>query len=266
MGFARSLIFRASLLFVALAPWANAQWTNLPSDGVPRTADGKINMKAPAPRLPDGTPDLRGIWNPQNTKYLNNLAADYKPGELPILPAAEALVKMRSDYSHGAEESDAHCLPPGVPKIDTAPNPFKILQEPKLIVILYETFGLRRQFFMDGRELRKDANPTWLGYSTAKWARGADGNKESDTLVVDTTGFNGKSWLDKVGHPTSESTHITERFRRVDFGHLESLVTIEDPTAYSKPWNVTLHFEYYPNTEIIEDVCENEADVKHMPR
>jgi len=246
------------LLIALAAPCIHAQWTKLPADGAPRAADGKINMTAPAPRLPDGTPDLRGIWDPKNTKYLNNLAADYKPAELPMLPAAEALVKTRSDYSHGWEESDARCLPPGVPKISTAPNPFKILQEPKLIVVLYETFGLRRQFFMDGREVAKDANPTWLGYSKAKW--------DGDTLVVDTVGFNGKSWLDKVGHPTSESTHITERFRRVDLGHLESIVTIEDPTAYSKPRNVTLHFEYLPNTEIIEDVCENEQDIKHMPK
>lgn len=262
MKIAPSLIPAVLLLS---APFAHAQWIKIPSDGVPRTADGKVNMTAPAPHLADGRPDLTGIWNPRNTKYLNNLAADYKPDELQMTPSAEAFWKARNQYQRGWEESDARCLPPGVPKLSTAPNPFKIIQEPKLIVFLYETFGLRRQIFMDGRELAKDANPTWLGYSTAKWAREADGNKESDTLVVETSGFNGKAWLDKVGHPITESTHVTERFRRTDFGHLESLVTIDDPTSYRKPWNVTLHFDYLPNTEIIEDVCENEADIKHMP-
>jgi hypothetical protein len=234
-----------------------AQWTNLPTDGIPRTADSKVNMAAPAPRTADGKPDLSGIWNPTNTKYLNNLAADFKPGELPILPWAEAITKERSTDTHGAEESDANCLPPGIPKINAAPNPIKIVQEPKLIVVLYETFDLFRQFFMDGRTLGKDPNPSWLGYSVAKW--------EGDTLVVDTVGLNGKTWLDKAGHPTTESTHVTERYRRVDYGHLEAAVTIEDPTAYAKPWTVTEHFQLFPNTELIENICENEKDIRHMP-
>ena len=246
------------VMALIFSPAIDAQWIKLPADGIPRTADGKINMTAPAPRRADGKPDLSGIWNPMNTKYLNNLAVDFKPGELPILPWADAITKERSNDMHGAEESDANCLPPGIPKINATPNPLKIVQEPKLIVVLYETFGIFRQFFMDGRELRKDPNPSWLGYSIAKW--------DGDTLVVDTVGFNGKTWLDKVGHPTTESTHVTERFRRVDFGHLESVVTIEDPTAYTKPWTVTEHFDFFPNTELIENVCENEKDIRHMPR
>jgi len=245
------------LTFAFVAPCLHAQWTNLPTAGIPRTPDGKVNMTAPAPRVPDGHPDLTGIWQPRNTKYLNDLAADYKPAELQMTPAAEAFWKARNQYQRGWEESDARCLPPGVPKVSTAPNPFKVIQEPKLIVFLYETFGLRRQIFMDGRVLGKDPNPTWLGYSTAKW--------DGDALVVDTVGFNGKAWLDKVGHPITESTHVTERFRRTDFGHLESIVTIDDPASYRKPWDVTLHFDYLPNTEIIEDVCENEQDIKHIP-
>ena len=252
-----SRILVIALAALPLASPALAQWTKLPADGGPRTADGKVNMTAPAPRTADGKPDLTGIWDPRNTKYLNNLAADLKPGELQMLPWADALVKERSNQLHGAEESDARCLPPGIPKINAAPNPIKIIQEPKLIVFLYETFDLHRQFFMDGREPRKDANPSWLGYSTAKW--------DGDTLVVDTVGLNNKAWLDKVGHPITESMHVTERYRRVDFGHLESVVTIDDPAAYSKPWSVTEHFELLPNTELFEDICENEQDVRHMP-
>jgi hypothetical protein len=214
-------------------------------------------MTAPAPRKADGRPDFSGIWNPRNTKYLGNLAADFKPGELQIEPWAEALVKERSTWMHGAEESDANCLPPGVPKINAAPNPFKIVQESKFFVILYETFGIYRQFFLDGREPAKDADPSWLGYSVAKW--------DGDALVVDTVGFNGKTWLDKIGHPMTETTHVTERFRRIDYGHLEAQVTIDDPKAYKKPWSVMERFELFPDTELIESVCENEKDVRHMP-
>lgn len=250
------LVMSGVLLFLTTLP-LGAQWLKLPTDGIPRTADGKVNLTAPAPRRADGKPDLSGIWNPTNTKYLNNLAADFKPGELPILPWAEAITKERSTEMHGAEESDANCLPPGIPKINAAPNPIKIVQEPMLIVVLYETFDLFRQFFMDGRELSKDVNPSWLGYSVAKW--------DGDTLVVDTVGLNGKTWLDKVGHPTTESTHVIERYRRPDFGHLEAVVTIDNPTAYSKPWTVTEHFQFFADTELIENICENEKDIRHMP-
>jgi hypothetical protein len=244
------------LLALATFPLA-AQWQNLPTDGIPRTAEGKINMSAPAPRKPDGKPDLSGIWNPPNTKYLVNLAADFKPGQLPIQPWAEALTKERSTEAHGAEESDANCLPPGIPKINATPNPFKIVQDTKLVIILYETFGIYRQVFLDGRVPRKDANPSWQGYSLGKW--------DGDALVVDSVGFNGKFWLDKVGHPATESLHVTERFRRPDYGHLEVQTTIDDPKAFTKPWSVTERLELLTDTELLESVCENEQDVRHMP-
>ena len=110
--------------------------------------------------------------------------------------------------AHGAEEADTNCLPPGVPKINATPNPFKIVQDTKLVIIPYETFGIYRQVFLDGRVHRKDANPSWQGYSLGKWDR--------DALVVDSVRFNGKFWPDKVGHPATESLHVTERFRRPD--------------------------------------------------
>src|SRR5215472_7436907 len=180
----------------SLAP---AQWTRLP--------DSKANLTAPAPRRADGKPDLTGIWLAPGAKYLTNLAADYKPGELPMQPWAEALTNERKTGAHAAEESQANCLPPGLPRINNTPNPFKIYQEPNAVVILYEAFNVYRQIFLDGRQPVGDANPTWLGYSTGKW--------DGDTLVVDTTGFNGKTWLDQMGHPTTEAL-VTERFRRRD--------------------------------------------------
>ena len=127
-----------------------------------------------------------------------------------------------------------------------------------MIVIIYEAFTQWRQIFMDGRELPKDPNPSWFGYSVGNW--------EGDTLVVDSIGFNGKVWLDQVGHPSTDALHVIERFRRVNFGQLEIQVTIDDPKAYTKPWTATENVQLRPNTELIEFICnENSKDREHMP-
>jgi hypothetical protein len=249
-----------AILMIAIVP-AAGQWLKAPAKGTPRAKDGKPDLSAPVPRKPDGKPDLSGIWNGdtptlQNLKYLSNLAADFKPGEFPIQPWAESLAKQR--IPGGSEWPPSRCLPPGVPVLNTGNRSFKIIQEPDLLVILYEVFGQFRQVFLDGRILAKDPNPTWLGYSVGRW--------DGDTLVVDTTGFNGKTWLDVRGHPTTDALHVIERFRRRDIGHLDIQLTIDDPKAYTKPWTVPLQpMLLDPDNELLEDVCnENEQDVKHM--
>jgi len=242
------------LLVCAALP---AQWLNIPSKNTPRAKDGKPDLAAAAPRKPDGKPDLTGIWGTESPKYLANIAADFKPGEFPIQPWAETLTRERMTGIHAAELSNANCLPQGVPRIDATPNPFKIVQEPDLVVILYEAFGQFRQVYLDRRSLPKDANPTWLGYSVGHW--------DGDSLVVETTGFNGKTWLDQAGHPTTDALKVTERFHRRDFGHLNIQVTIDDPKAYTKPWTVTEPMQLVPDTDLIEFVCnENEKDLKHL--
>jgi hypothetical protein len=248
----------AAIMLATSMP-ALAQWLNVSSKGVPRTKDGKPDFSAPAPRKPDGKPDLAGIWNGDQAdeKYFQNIAADFKPHEFPILPWAEALAKERT--AGGRDWPSAHCLPLGITLQDTAaiPYPLKIVQEPDVVVILFELFGEFRQIFLDGRTLPKDPNPSWLGYSVGHW--------DGDTLVVDTAGFNGKAWLDVAGQPTTEALHITERFRRRDFGHMDLQLTIDDPKAYSKPWTVSLSWHFRPDTELLEYVCnENEKDLKHI--
>ncbi len=241
---------------------ATAQWLNVPAKGIPRTKDGKPDLSAPAPRKPDGKPDLSGVWqgDAQSRKYIFNRAADFKPGEFPIQPWAEALTKERSTDAGQSELPPTHCLPPGIPILDAsgaAGFPLKIIQEPDLVVILYE-LAVVRQIFLDGRTLPKDPDPTWLGYSVGRW--------DGDDLVIDTTGFNGKTWLDVAGHPTTDALHITERFRRRDFGHLDIQLTIDDPKAYTKPWTVTLgpmHLD--ADNDLLEYICnENEKDLKHF--
>src|SRR5579863_4321562 len=143
-----------------------------------------------------------------------------------------------------------------MPKLIVLPYPFKFVQVPGMMLMLYEGFTTYRQIFTDGRALPKDPNPAWLGYSVGHW--------DQDTLVVDTTGFNDQSWLDDPGHPHTEALHVVERLRRKDFGHLEIQIMIDDPKAYTKSWTVTENFNLLADTELLENICENEKDVPHL--
>jgi hypothetical protein len=240
---------------LASAP-AFAQWIHYPTAGIPRTADGKPNLSAPAPKGADGKPDLSGLWKAPSPKYLFDLAADLKPGEAPFQPWAAAVYKERQD-NLAKDRPSGWCIPHGVPDAVAVPGyPFKILQRPGLVLVLFEEMTHFRQIFTDGRALPKDPNPAWLGYSVGHW--------EGDTLVVDTTGFKEESWLDDPGHPHTDALHVTERFRRRDFGHLEIQVTIDDPKAYTKPWGANESFDLFPDTEILEHICENEKDLRHL--
>ncbi len=244
----------------AASPTVNAQWwLNVPQDAIPRLPNGEPNLMAPTPRAADGHPDLTGIWEPVKT-YSRNLTEDLVGGarEVPFQPWAKALVEARADGSQSREDPPAHCLPQGVPRLGGAPAPWKIVQTPGLTVIIYEAFSLWRQVFTDGRTLAADVNPTWLGYSVGRW--------EGDTLVVDSRGFNGKSWLDQVGKPSTEQLHVIERYTRKDFGHLDLEVTIDDPGAYTAPWTVKQSATLLSDTELLEFVCnENNRDIEHLP-
>ena len=241
-------------LMVFLSTTVIAQWANVPTPQIPRTPDGKPNLSAPAPRLPDGTPDLSGVWSPP-TGYSRDLTRDLKEGA-PFQPWAKTLYDERATGSLWKEEPDANCLPQGVPKVLLVPAVWRIVQTPKIVFFVHEAFNLWWQAFMDGREyvVTDDVTPTWHGYSTGKW--------DGDTLVVDSRGFNGKVWLDQLGKPSTEALHVTTRFRRKDFGHMNIQITIDDPEAYTKPWTVDVEVNLLPNGELLEFIClENEKDV-----
>ena len=251
----RSTTFVAAILALASAVPALGQWVPKVPAGTPLGADGRPNLAAPAPRLADGKPDFSGIWTGDGLANFRDLASEI-PGGAPMQPWAEALYKERLAGKHAWIEPDANCLPQGVPKINLAPAPWKFIPLQGTMVILYEAFGQWRQIQMDGRTLVKEPNPSWLGYSTGRW--------EGDTLVVTTTGFNGKTWLDTGGHPTTEALVVTERFRRPTFGQLEIEVTIDDAKAYTKPWTAMQRMRLLPDTELLEFVClENEKFQKH---
>src|SRR5277367_608609 len=239
------------VLSVSVLPLA-AQWADRPTPGLPRTADGKPDLSAPAPRTPDGKPDLSGVWRIHKS-YLLNAAPDLKPGD--IQPWAAALYKQSGD-NYRNDTDGINCLPPGPKASTSVGSPVKIIQTPNVVVLLYEYQTLFRQVFTDGRELPKDPNPTWMGYSIGRW--------EGDTLVVDTAGFNERSWLDIEGHPHTEALPITERFHRRDFGHMDLEMTIDDPKAFTRPFTLKIPKTLQPDTDLLESVCENDRSVPHM--
>jgi hypothetical protein len=258
----RRIAIGLAAAFVLAVPAVQAQWRTYRVPGVPRTPDGKVDLTAPTPRTPDGRPDLSGTWESEGG-YFGNLARDLKPGELLMLPWAEAVVRERVENLH-KDDLMVRCMPPGVPRINMGgnramPHPFKVVQTPLLVVFLYETSTNQtfRQVFLDGRPHPKDPQPTWLGYSVGRW--------EGDTLVVDTIGFNGKAWVDtSQGHPQTEQARVVERFTRRDFGHMEIDITIDDPGAYLKPWRVKVPINLRPDDDLIETFCENEKDFGRM--
>jgi len=242
-------IFVSTFVCTALALPAAAQWLNYPTPGIPRTADGKPNLSAPAPRTADGKPDLSGLWR---VKQATAGETDKALQSVKAQPWAQELSKKRKEEL-GRDNMSVLCLPFG-PRADFAPD--KIVQTPGLLMMLNADLTYR-QVFLDGRPLPQDPNPTWMGYSVGHWDR--------DTLVVESAGYNDRTWLDEDGHPHSEDLRVTERFRRPDFGHLEIEKTLEDPKALAQKWVIPIKLEYDADTELLEYVCaENERDHSHL--
>ncbi len=150
-------------------------------------------------------------------------------------------------------------MPQGVPKATTLPYPVEIINAPTKVVMLYEMYSLRREIFTDGRELPKEfISPSWMGYSVGKW--------DGDDFVVTTAGINDQVWnIDLAGHPHSDALRVTERFHRVDFGHMDIQVTIDDPKTYTKTWVMpVMRYTFLPDTDLLEFVCEKNIDPQHM--
>jgi hypothetical protein len=254
-----STTWRIFFLVTILSAGASAQWLDHPTAGLPRARDGKPDLAAPALKTADGKPDLSGIWLPADGTHFMDLAADLKPEEAPYQPWAKALAAQRQAGVH-KDDPLAQCMPPGVPRVEThGGHPFKILQMPRELVMLYETSTneVFREIFTDGRALPTDPQPSWKGYSVGKW--------EGDTLVVDTIGFNDRGWIDTgMGRPQTEALHVTERFRRRNIGTMELGITIDDPKAYTKPWSAKINLKLVPDTELMETVCENSRNTEHM--
>ena len=187
------------------------------------------------------------MWNRISPKYSRNIAADLKPGE--IQPWVEKLVEERQE-NLGKEYMNVLCVPLGpgytTSADSTGAEMVKIVQTPGLIIMLNPDLTYR-QIYLDGRELEKAPSPSWMGYSVGHW--------DGDTLVVESNGYNDRTWLDHDGHPHTEALRTTERYHRRDFGNLDIDMTFSDPGAYTKPWTVGVRAELAADTELLEWVC-----------
>jgi hypothetical protein len=269
---------RACILILLFGIGVQAQWLNYSDPETPRTKDGKVNLAAAVPHDSKGKPDLSGVWqaegapiselmkilpagvnglgeDPPPLSFFNVLAA-YKPEESPLRPQFAAEYQQRAAVALTAPPP-ALCPPPPVPFADSFPAPFKIVQTPKLTLMLFESDTFFRQIFTDGRKHPADPQPSWLGYSVGKW--------QADSLVVESVGFIPFGPLDIFGHPHSEAMRVTEQFRRRDFGHMDVQVTIDDSKVYAKPFTYNIALRLLPDSDLLESFCtENEKDAAHM--
>ena len=260
---ARSFILIAVLGFLAsLAIAQEPEPAQGRGGGRPRPPAG------PAPRLPDGHPDLgndKGIWSPNvvpNIAGIDSIGHRQtrvveKPPDIQFLPGALEVYKQRSG-TLSKDDPEAHCLPPGNPRMMATPFPFQIYQYPTRVIFLFEGGAhIWRIIYMDGRQHPKDPNPTFLGDSIGHW--------EGDTLVADVVGLNDQTWLDEVGHPHSDALHVVERFTRVDSNTLHYQATIDDPKTYAKPWTTSWNIPWRAGEELLEYICQqNNKDLQHL--
>jgi hypothetical protein len=219
---------------------------------------------AQAPNAPSATPDLSGVWSLRSSPATRYLSYSFSKDEPPMTPWAEERFKATkpsfgprsfedsNDPVNPTTLSAVGCFPPGMPRLYLHPFPMEVVQVPGRVIMLFEFSHFIRQIFTDGRKHNTDLGPTWLGDAIGHW--------EGDTLVVDTIGFNDKTWLDRAGHPHSTELHLTERIRRADAKTLVDDLTIEDPKAYTKPWGGELTFQLRPTWNITEMVCEDNVN------
>jgi hypothetical protein len=283
---AARLVLTALGMAVAAGP-LSAQWIQYRDPAVPRTRDGRADLFARTPRTLDGRPDLSGVWMHELTsaaeirrlfgptiderrkvdvpgmeigtqhKYAFNILLDYNEADM-LRPAARERMRLRAQ----TPEAAGLCVRrPGALFVrnDLLSEPIKIVQSPRMTMILYEAGDLHRQIHTDGRSLPKEVEfPAYLGYSAARW--------DGDTLVVETAGFNDKTQLDGQGHGHSERLRVIERYTRRDFGHLDIETTFDDPETYTKPFTIKVPHDLLPDTDIFESFCENEKDGEHLGR
>jgi hypothetical protein len=236
------------VLLSTLVTAAEAQWLGLATPGIPRTADGKPDLAAPAPRTAEGKPDLNGLWRPVGT------SGDLRdPSKIQAWARTRMAEHERTFYRDGPHML---CLPSGPGFVAGGGGMRRFVQSPAMIAVLNGDLSYR-QIFMDGRALEPDPLPIFMGYSVGRW--------DGDTLVVESNGFNEKTWLHTEGLSHTDKLRITERYRRVDFGHIQLDVTYEDPGTFDAPLQAVVKLEYAADDVILESVCNeaSEGGVKH---
>ncbi len=220
--------------------------------GAPEARNGGIRglPSSSIPRMPDGRPDLTGVYG----------SAGLPAGTIPpaLKPGAERFrivrgpddIRGRTTLTTGND-----CKPLGIPQTYITPYPFQIVQTPKLILIIYEYPNAVRWVPIDGRQHEVDPDPTFMGSSIGRW--------DGDTLVVDAIGFNEKTEVHGFLH--TDALHVVERFRRLADGHMQYDVTVEDPNVWQAAWTIpTRTFQRRPEENVAEFVCESRVDYQRL--
>ena len=236
----------ATLVLLASTTPVAAQWLTLPTPGIPRTAGGEPDLSAPAPRAADGHPDLSGLW----------VVVDVTGDLLDPARVQEWARTLMTEREAGFFEADPRfqCLPTGPAYLAlTGANngARRIVQTPTVIAILNADLNYR-QIFTDGRELEPDPLPTWTGYSVGRW--------DGDTLVVESNGYNDRTWLHTRGLPHTEGLRMTERYHRSDFGHILVDATYDDPGTFDSPLHAVIRMEFVADDEMLETVCNESSE------
>jgi len=284
----RRIVIAVCLFFISASGGA-AQWLNYKTPGVPRTRDGKPKLDAPAPRTVGGHPDLSGVWMHDFTpidelkrlygpvvedeiknelpgmefknvhKYALNVLIDFPPDKSPARPETTKAFEERLAHPTDQDLCYTSNAPAEFPLIGLLSEPIKIVQAPRLTMVLYEIGTNFRQIYTDGRTLPAEfILPAYFGYSVGRWDR--------DVFVVDTAGFNDKNPIDGIGHPHSDRLHIVERYRRPDFGHLDVEMTFDGSMMYTRPFTITIGYHLLADDDIFEMFPENEKDCGHIAK
>ena len=235
----------ATVVLLAAAAPLNAQWLDLQTPGIPRTPDGRVDLSAPVPRTAAGQPDLSGMWVPVEAS-----GSLFDPDK--IQPWALSAVD-RNKANFFGDDPRFHCLPSGpgsYPVGGAYGGTRRIVQTPGFIAILNSDLTYR-QIFVDGRELEENPFPAWQGYSVGRW--------EGDTLIVESNGYNDKTWLHREGLPHTEALRITERYRRTSFGRIELEITYDDPGTFTEPVHAHVPLRFSADSELLEIVCNESS-------
>ena len=266
MATVRSLLVAACVgACVAAAVPVHAQWLNYPTPGLPRTADGKPDLSAPAATR-DGHPDLSGVWTSECGIYgrdacfpkqglFFDLARDLPPEAVTMTPWAAGIAAQRSGRDH-VDDPLGYCMPPGFPRITLGGGPFKIVHAPGVTAFFYETLAgpMFRQVFTDGRRLPTNPEPSWLGYSVGSWV--------GNVFVVETVGLRDGGWLDtRVGRPHSDALKVTERYSLSDADTMRYEATMEDPKVFTRAWKISMPLYRVKDMDrILEYQCVAESE------
>jgi hypothetical protein len=249
-----------SVAIIALIPTFMVASPACAQAAAPQQAAAASGQKAaPAPRH-----DISGTWDPGNGGIQplgpRNMPEDGKPEhQVPYTPLGLETLNthkpsngIRSVLPADTNDPVVYCDPQGMPREDLYElRTTQIIQTPLKVYILYEFGKIWRVAWTDGREIPKNSEPRWFGYSTGKWA-------DDYTFVVETTGIDERTWVDRAGRPHSAELRVEEKFHRVDHDTLELTVTINDPKMYTKPWVPLdkLPFKLKPpNFDVREMMC-----------